>query len=87
MRKVEVISLAVDEFTDSADVAQLCLDVRFFDGEYFREDLLGLISLEGHTTGEIIFNEIVSFFEENKLALGHISMPVTAGAPTMAGRI
>ena len=34
-KKAEVMSLAVDESTDSRDVAQLCLYVRFFDGECF----------------------------------------------------
>lgn len=86
LRTAEVMSLAVDESTDNSDVAQLCLYVRFFDGERFREDLLGLIPLEGHTTGEIIFNKIVSFFEEKQLDLERINMLVTDGAPAMAGR-
>ena len=47
LRKAEVMSLAVDESTDNRDVAQLGLYVRFFDGERFREDLLGLIPMEG----------------------------------------
>lgn len=38
--------------TDDNDVVQLGL---FFDGECFRKDLLGLIPLEGQTTGEILF--------------------------------
>ena len=50
LRKAGVMSLAVDESTDNSDVAQLCLYVRFFDGESFREDLLGLIPMEGRTT-------------------------------------
>lgn len=87
LRKAPVMSLAVDESTDNSDVAQLCLYVRFFDGESFREDILGLLPLGGHTTGEVIFNAIVSFFEENKLDLGRINMLVTDGAPAMAGRI
>lgn len=86
LRKAEVMSLAVDESTDNSDVAQLCLYVRFFDGECFREDLLGLIPVEGHTTGEILFTKIASFFEENNLDLARINMLVTDGAPSMAGR-
>lgn len=86
LRKAEVMSLAVDESTDNSDVAQLCLYVRFFDGECFREDLLGLIPMEGHTTGEILFTKIASFFEENKLDLARVNMLVTDGAPSMAGR-
>lgn len=86
LRKAEVMSLAVDESTDNGDVAQLCLYVRFFDGECFREDLLGLIPLEGHTTGEILFTKIASFFEENNLDLARVNMLVTDGAPSMVGR-
>ncbi|KAJ8333792.1 hypothetical protein SKAU_G00411110 [Synaphobranchus kaupii] len=86
LRKAEVMSLAVDESTDNSDVAQLCLYVRFFDGECFREELLGLIPLEGHTTGEILFTKIASFFEDNKLDLARVNMLVTDGAPSMAGR-
>jgi len=86
LRKAEVMSLAIDESTDSSDVAQLCLYVRFFDGECFREDLLGLIPLDGHTTGEVMFHKVVSFFKEHKLGLDRINMLVTDGAPAMSGR-
>lgn len=39
----------------------------------------GLIALEGHKTGEIIFNTILSFFEEDKLDLERINMLVMDG--------
>ncbi|KAJ4937424.1 hypothetical protein JOQ06_001983, partial [Pogonophryne albipinna] len=84
LRKAEDMSLAIDESTDSSDVAQLCLYVRFSDGECFREDLLGLIPLDGHTTGEVMFHKVVSFFKEHKLGLDRINMLVTDGA--MSGR-
>ena len=42
--------------------------------------------MEGHTTGEILFTKIASFFEENKLDLARVNMLVTDGAPSMAGR-
>lgn len=86
LKKAEVMSLAVDESTDGSDVAELCLYVRFFDGECFREDLLGLIPLEGQTTGQIIFEKIVSFFNENGLDLQRVNMLATDGAPSMTGR-
>ncbi len=57
--------------------------VRFFDGDCIWEDLLGLIPLGGHTTGEILSTKITSFFE---LDLEHVSMLVTDGAPSMAGK-
>ena len=68
------MSLAVDESTDNRDVAQLCLYVQFFDGKCFREDLLGLIPMQGHTNGEILFTKIASFFEENNLDLVLVNM-------------
>uniref|UniRef100_A0A8C5ET12 HAT C-terminal dimerisation domain-containing protein n=1 Tax=Gouania willdenowi TaxID=441366 RepID=A0A8C5ET12_GOUWI len=86
LRKAEVMSLAVDESTDNSDVAQLCLYVQFYDGACFHEDLLGLIPLEGQTTGEILFAKISAFFEENNLDLARINMLVTDGAPSMVGR-
>lgn len=55
LRKTEFMSVAVDESTDCTDMAQLCIYVRFFDGVQLREELLGLVPLEGHTTGEVIF--------------------------------
>ena len=62
LRKAEFMSIAVDESTDCTDMAQLCIYVRFYDGVRFREELLGLVPLEGHTTGEVIFQKIVTFF-------------------------
>uniref|UniRef100_A0A3Q3B518 HAT C-terminal dimerisation domain-containing protein n=1 Tax=Kryptolebias marmoratus TaxID=37003 RepID=A0A3Q3B518_KRYMA len=87
LRKAKVMSLAVDESTDISDTAQFCLIVRFFDGDCFREDLLGLIPLEGHTSAAIIFQKIVDFFKDNGLDLDHVNMLVTDGAPTMAGKV
>lgn len=51
-RKAEVMSLAVDKSSDSSDVTQLCLYVRFSDRERFHNDLLGLIALKGQNTIE-----------------------------------
>lgn len=41
LKQTEVMSLA--ESTDCSDVAELCMSVRFFDAECFREDVLGFI--------------------------------------------
>lgn len=87
LRKAAAISLAVDESTDNSDMSQLCLFVRFFDGDIFREDILGLIPLEGQTTGEVVFNKIVAFFKHNKLNLERVNMLVTDGAPSIARSI
>lgn len=52
----------MDESTDCTDMAQLCIYVRFHDRVLFREELLGLILMEGHTTGEVMFQKILTFF-------------------------
>lgn len=82
-----MMSLPMDESPENSYIAQLCLFVRFFDNKCFWEELLELLHLEGHVTGEVIFNSIVSFFEENKLESGHINLLITDDALAMAGRI
>ncbi|CAB1452802.1 unnamed protein product [Pleuronectes platessa] len=59
LRKAEFMSIAVDESTDRTDVAQLCIYVKFYD-LHFREELLGLVPLEGHTTvaDPCLFNDL-----------------------------
>ena len=69
LKKADVMSIAVDESTDCTDMAQLCIYVRFHDGVNFREELLGLIPLEGRTTGEVMFQKIVAFFNERGVHL------------------
>uniref|UniRef100_A0A3Q3EAD9 HAT C-terminal dimerisation domain-containing protein n=1 Tax=Labrus bergylta TaxID=56723 RepID=A0A3Q3EAD9_9LABR len=67
LKKADVMSIAVYESTDKTDTAQLCIYVRVFDGKCFREELLGLLPLEGHTTGKIVFGKISAFFKDNGL--------------------
>uniref|UniRef100_A0A669CMJ3 Uncharacterized protein n=1 Tax=Oreochromis niloticus TaxID=8128 RepID=A0A669CMJ3_ORENI len=87
LKKTDVMSIAVDESTDRTDNAQLCIYVHFFDGKCFREELLGLLPLEGHTTGEIMFEKISAFFEDNGVDMKRVCMLVTDGAPSMAGKV
>ena len=86
IKKAEFLSLAIDESTDNTDAAQLCVYVRFFDGKFFREEMLALLSLRNFTTGEVISEKIKSFFQENGLDLTKICLLVTDGAPSMLGR-
>uniref|UniRef100_A0A671WXQ4 DUF4371 domain-containing protein n=1 Tax=Sparus aurata TaxID=8175 RepID=A0A671WXQ4_SPAAU len=87
LKKTDVMSIAVDESTDCTDMAQLCIYVRFHDGVHFREELVGLIPMEGHTTGEAIFQKIDAFFDERELDLQKVCLLVTDGAPAMIGRL
>lgn len=44
-----------------------------------------MLPIQGHTTGEIIFNELMQFFEKNGLDLSKVMSVVTDGAPSMVG--
>ncbi|KAJ4918999.1 hypothetical protein JOQ06_027888, partial [Pogonophryne albipinna] len=46
VKKAEHISVAIDESTDTTDISQLSVFVRYFDGKDFKEELLTLIPLE-----------------------------------------
>ncbi len=87
LKKADVMSIAVDESTDCTDMAQLCIYVRFHDRIRFREELLGLIPLEGHATGEVMFQKIVAFFKVRELDLQKVCLLVTNGTPAMIGRL
>uniref|UniRef100_A0A8C1IF79 HAT C-terminal dimerisation domain-containing protein n=1 Tax=Cyprinus carpio TaxID=7962 RepID=A0A8C1IF79_CYPCA len=87
LMKADTMSIAVDESTDKTDTAQLCIYVRFFDSKCFREELLCLLPLEGHTTGNIVFGKISIFFKDNGLDMMHVCMLVTDGAPSMTGKV
>ena len=79
-------SLAIDESTDNTDVAQLCVYVRYFDGKDFKEELLSLIPLEGHTTGDVIFAKLEELFQLHSLSFERVNLIVTDGAPAMVGK-
>ncbi|XP_058626113.1 SCAN domain-containing protein 3-like [Onychostoma macrolepis] len=53
----------------------------------FREELLCLLPLEGHTTGDIVFGKISAFFKDNGLDMTRVCMLVTDGAPSMTGKV
>ncbi|KAJ8868307.1 hypothetical protein PR048_029823 [Dryococelus australis] len=77
-------SLAADESTDISDIAQLSVFVRFFNGERFLDELLGLIPLYRRTTGEMIFYEISKLLASKSVSIANIVSVVTDGAPAMA---
>ena len=59
--------MAIDMSTDNTDIAQLCVYVRYFDGKEFKEELLSLIPLEGHTTADVIFTKLEELFRRRGL--------------------
>uniref|UniRef100_A0A8C1P3C2 SPIN-DOC-like zinc-finger domain-containing protein n=1 Tax=Cyprinus carpio TaxID=7962 RepID=A0A8C1P3C2_CYPCA len=69
--------------SDTSALHQMCV--------CFCKELLGLIPLEGHTTGEVLFQMShfsgVLFFSEHKLDLQKVCLLITDGAPVMLGRV
>ena len=57
IKKAEHMSLAIDESTDKTDSAQLLVYVRYYIPDSgFHEDVLGIYTMEGRTTGADIFS-------------------------------
>ena len=57
-------SLALDESTDVTDTAQLLVFVRGVDEEFqTTQELAGLASLHGQTTGQEIFNHVLPIID------------------------
>ena len=56
-----------------------------FDGKEFKEDLLALIPMEGHTTGDIIVTKLSERFERLSLSFEKINLLVTEAA-SMLGK-
>lgn len=51
--------LAVDESTDTTDIAELAIFIRAVDSSLFlTEELLGIQSMHGATTGKDIFEQV-----------------------------
>lgn len=80
-------SLALDESTDNIDIAQLAIFVRFFNRQTSRfiEQLLTIIPLKAHTTGEVIFDRLMTFLNDHDLSVEKIVSVSTDGAPAMSG--
>lgn len=88
IHKAPCIGLAVDEFTDVSDNAQLLVFVRFFnkDKEEFCEDLLGVTPLQTSTRGEVIYLAIKEMLKKRAIELKQVVSITTDGAPAMVGR-
>lgn len=68
----ECFSLQFDESTDMVDVAQLCVFIRMFFGDVSaKEELLTILPLRGHTTGEDISDALMEFVNEQIAHLHH----------------
>lgn len=71
LKKAEATLRDIDSSCDRTDMQQL--------------SVFCLLPLSGHTTGEILFNELTQLFEKHSLDISKIVSVVTDGAPSMVG--
>ena len=82
-----VYSLAVDRSSDTSDTAQLSIFIRGVDSSLcVTEELLGVKSLNGTTTGEDISEEVPKCIAEMGLPWDNLVGQTTDGAPAMYGQ-
>ncbi|KAJ8375466.1 hypothetical protein SKAU_G00060460 [Synaphobranchus kaupii] len=79
-------SLAVDESTDTSDIAQLSIFIRGVDSSLcITEEFLGLRSMHGTTTGQDLYEEVSRCVNEMGLPWEKLVGLTTDGAPAMCG--
>ncbi|XP_068229569.1 SCAN domain-containing protein 3-like [Palaemon carinicauda] len=83
---VKQFALQLDESTLRDNEAILLAYVRFNSDEGHKEELLFARSLVTDTKGETIFNEVVTYFQQNNIPLKNIIACATDGAPSMKSR-
>ncbi|XP_076359030.1 SCAN domain-containing protein 3-like [Tachypleus tridentatus] len=84
--QVKQFALQLDESTLRDNEAILLAYITFNNDEGPKEEMLFARSLVTHTKGETIFNEVVTYFQENNIPLKNIIACATDGAPSMTGR-
>ncbi|XP_072900801.1 general transcription factor II-I repeat domain-containing protein 2-like [Hemitrygon akajei] len=80
-------SLAVDESRDTSDTAQLSIFIRGVDSSLcVTEELLGLRTMHGTTTGKDLFEEVSNCVNIMRLPWDKLVGLTTDGAPAMCGQ-
>ena len=80
-RDFRLFSLACDETTDKTNTAQLAVFVRGITAEFdTREELLSLEVMHGTTTGEDLFQRLVSLMEKFQLKFEKLSGLIADGS-------
>ena len=86
VKNAKTFSLQLDESTDVSGTPQVLAYVRFpVDGDVV-ENILMCKTLEGHATGESVFNILNQFFTEHEMTWGECVSVCTDGAATMTGK-
>ena len=87
-QKFELYAITLDESTDATDIAQVAIFVRGINATFdITEELASLVSLKDTTTGENIFQVIISVISSLGLNLSNICGVRTDGAPAMVGKV
>lgn len=61
MQESKYFSICIDESTDISDVNQLIIYVKTVDENFdTKVDLLSVVSMHGHVTGNILYNAVYS---------------------------
>ncbi|KAG0718983.1 General transcription factor II-I repeat domain-containing protein 2 [Chionoecetes opilio] len=83
----DAFSLALDESTDMKDTAQLAIFIRGVTAALqVYEEFLQLVSLDGTTTGQDIFDAVLQCVKQHSLVLSRLVCVTTDGAPAMTGK-
>lgn len=87
-KKFKYYSIAIDESTDVRDTAQLLVFIRGVNEKFeVMEELAGLCSMQGRTTGkEIAENVKICITENLHLCFKNLVSICTDGAPSMRGK-
>ncbi|KAI6652917.1 General transcription factor II-I repeat domain-containing protein 2A-like [Oopsacas minuta] len=87
-QQFELYAIALDESTDATDIALVAIFVRGINATFdITEELASLVSLKDTTTGENIFQGIMSVIGSLGLNLSNICGGTTDGAPAMIGKV
>ena len=78
-------AIQIDETTDVANLAQLCVCVRYVYNQHLEDEFLFCETLSTKTTAREIFDKVDRFFEAHAIKWEHVIGVCTDGAPAMIG--
>ena len=84
VKAAKIFSILADEVTDCANLEQVSLVIRFFDGDkHIREEFLGFITVE-RITGEVLATALLSWLEVHTLDVSFCRSQGYDGASNMS---
>lgn len=78
-------AIQLDETTDVANLAQLCVYVRYVYDKHLEDEFLFCETLSTRTTAKEIFDKVDRFFKAHGIKWEHVIGVCTDGAPAMLG--